>query len=123
MSLPTHVLNVAIVTNGNMTTTISSANGNSIPMNLDANDIATFNIQAVFTGAPVGTIELQASDDNPPSGTPVNWTPITSTITSVSAAGTYSINYDFPGFSWVQLVYIPTSGSGTLNARINGKRR
>lgn len=125
MSEPISVLNIALVTNGNMTTTISAANGNSIPVNLNLNGIVGYSIQAVFTGAPVGTIELQASDDNVSSSlssTPTNWTPITASITPVTAAGTYTINYEFPRYAWVQLVYIPTSGSGTLNARINAVR-
>jgi hypothetical protein len=114
---PTHVLNVAIVTNANMTSTITST-----PINLDANDIVSFSIQASYTGSPSGTIELQSSNDNPTIGTPVVWTTITDSVASVSAAGTYQLNYDTPAFSWVQLVYIPNGGSGTLNARINGKR-
>lgn len=118
MSEPTHVLNVQIVTNGDMTTTI-----NSTPMNLD--EVVSYSIQAVFTGSPAGTLQLQSSDDivNVTGTGPTNWTIITDSINGISAAGSYTINVEFPAYSWVRLQYIPSAGSGTLNARINAKRR
>lgn len=118
MGLPIHVLNESIVTAGNMNADITS-----IAKNID--ESVSYSVQAVFTGSPVGSIELQGSNDvetssaNPPS----NWTTITDSITAVTEAGSYLINVEFPAYSWVRLVYTFTSGTGTLNARINAKRR
>lgn len=116
MSEPIHSFNIPIVTNGDMTTTI-----NSSPVNLDS--IVSYSLQAIFTGTPTGTLQLQASDDVPLDYNPVNWTIITDTISGVTTAGTYTVNVEQPAYSWVRLQYIPTGSSGTLNARINAKKR
>lgn len=118
MSEPIHVSNSAIVTNGNMTTTI-----NSIPTNIDA--VISYSVQAVMTGSPTGTIILQASLDviTDSTSTITNWTPITDSEVNINSAGTYMVNYEFPSYSWVRLVYTPSGGSGTLNARLNTKKR
>jgi hypothetical protein len=125
MSEPVHVINKQIVANGDMSTTISEENGNSLPIDLDYFGIVSYSVQAVFTGTPTGIIELQGSNDSPVNvgSFPTNWTPISESITNITAAGTYVVNYDLPAYSWVQLVYTPSGGSGTLNARFNGKRR
>jgi hypothetical protein len=117
MSEPTHSSNVQIITNGDMTTTI-----NSSVTNLD--EIVSYSVQAIFTGSPLGTLQLQGSNDVPIiDSAVVNWTIITPSISAVSGAGSYLINVEFPAYSWVRLQYVPTSGSGTLNARIDTKRR
>lgn len=123
MSQPTHVLNVQIVTNGNMATSIGPLLLNSLPINLDINEIVSYSIQAEFTGTPSGVLQLVCSNDVPVVGPPVNWTIVTDSTQGITAAGTYVVNVEFPAYSWVALEYIPTAGSGTLNARINAKRR
>lgn len=115
MSEPIHLLNIQIITNGDM-----SGNLSSIPTNLDTS--ASYAIQAIFTGSPLGTLQLQGSNDND-DVTPTNWTTITDSIQSISAAGSYLVNVEFPVYCWVRLTYTRTSGSGTLNAKINAKRR
>src|SRR5271166_1128801 len=112
MSEPTHSLNVPIITDGDMTTTI-----NSLSQNLD--EVVSYSIQAEFTGSPSGTLQLQCSNDNPSvvSSGPTNWTIVTDSIQGITAAGSYVINVELPAYSWVRLQYVPTSGSGTLNAR------
>lgn len=82
-------------------------------------ETVTFCVHASFTGSPVGSIKLQASNDPDLLG----WGDITDSIQAISAAGSYILNYDSPGFSHVRLVYTFTSGTGVLNAKINGKRR
>jgi len=111
MSEPIHSINSQIVTNGDMTTTITSTA-------VEVDESITINVQATWTGSPVGTIELQVSN-NP---TLLGYTTINASVSAVSGPGTYSVNYERIGFSYVQLVYIPTSGSGTLNAVLNAKR-
>ena len=116
MSEPTHSSNVQIITNGDMTHTL-----NSIPSNID--EVVSYSVQAIFTGTPSGTLQLQCSDDVPITGPPVNWTIVTDSVQGVTTAGSYVVNVELPAYSWVRLQYIPMAGSGTLNARINAKRR
>lgn len=118
MGLPIHVLNEPIVTAGDM-----SGNITSLITNID--ELVSYSVQAVFTGAPVGSIELQGSNDIETSSAtpPTNWTSITDSTTAVTEAGSYLVNVEFPAYSWVRLVYTFTSGTGVLNARINAKRR
>lgn len=117
MAEPIHLYNLQIVGGTSNISTDMSSNITSLPQNLD--DTCSYCIQATFTGSPVGTIKLQGSND------PVllGYTDITETIVAVSAAGSYMVNVEFPAYSFVQLVYIKTSGSGVLNAKINAKRR
>lgn len=117
MSEPVHVQNKPIVggnsgISGSMAASITSLSGY-----LD--ESAGFCIQASFTGAPVGSIKIQGSND------PIllGYTDIPESVTAVSAAGSYMINVEFPYYSYVQLVYTRASGTGTLYATINSKRR
>lgn len=123
MSEPTHNINIPIVTNASMAITINVQSGTSVPVNVD--ECVSFSIQAIYTGSPLGTIKIQCSNDSvsPVNGIPTNWTDVTDSAAGISAAGTYVLNVEFPAYSWIQLVYTPTSGSGTMNARINAKRR
>lgn len=112
MSEPVHVSNVRIVTSQSMATTITSASAN-------IDEVVSYCVQAKFTGSPVGTIELQGSN-NPAL---LGYTVIDLSISAVNGAGSYMVNVEFPAYSYVQLVYIPTSGTGTMDAVINTKRR
>ncbi len=86
-------------------------------------------IQAVFTGAPVGTASLQGSCDygnrNPiePAGSSevVNWTDIADSSSPVTGAGTASWNYQGSFYKWIRLVYTSSSGTGTISVRANSK--
>lgn len=90
---------------------------------------AAFSFQTVLTGAPVGTLKLQMSNDV---GTitsaadhtglgVVNWTDITGSSFAVAAAGNWGWDYTVPGFRWVRLVYTPTSGTGTISVTFQAK--
>lgn len=83
------------------------------------NEAVSYNIQAAFTGVPVGNLVLQGSNDPEVLG----WTDITETATGVNGDGTYMVNVEFPVYGNVRLTYTRISGSGILNARINAKRR
>ena len=116
MSLPVHLFNIPIIVNGNMSSSITSSS-------TDINEAVSYCIQATFTGSPVGSLKIQASDDQ--FGVPplLGFVDLPSTITAVTQAGTYMVNVEFPSYCQVQLVYTATSGSGTINAKINAKRR
>ena len=73
-------------------------------------------VQAVYTGAPVGTLTLQVSNDN---SSPTNWTDASSE--SISAAGSTVFNHQVPQYKFIRLKYVRTSGTGTINARVHAK--
>lgn len=116
--------NSALVTAGSMasslsgSTTLKSGYGTAVAA-------VGMNIQAVITGSSgpvVGTLKLQASDDDTTDIAGVtNWTDITGSSFSVSGNGSFMWEYDNPNFQHVKLVYTSSSGSGTLNARIKYK--
>lgn len=110
MSEPVHVLNLRIVSSGDMSASITSSATN-------INEVVSYAVQAVFTGSPVGSLSLEGSNDN------TTYTVISSSTAAVSAAGSYLVNVELPAYSYVRLVYTRTSGTGTLNATINAKRR
>ncbi len=115
MSEPVHVASQPIV---GLTSGISGnmiANITSLPVNI--NEIVSYAIQAVFTGSPVGNIELQGSNDG------INFTLIPESSAAVSGAGSYLINVELPAYSFVQVIYTFGSGTGTMTAIINTKRR
>lgn len=105
--------NDSILAAGNMSGNLTS---DSTPLD----HIYGFAIQCVFTGSPVGTLKLQSSCDLP-NTTPVNWTDVSGSEQSISAAGSHVWNFSGLFADWVRVVYTRTSGSGTLNVRINMK--
>lgn len=117
MSEPVHLFNTAIITNGNMSSDIIS-----LATNLD--EVASYSVQAIFTGVPVGTLQLEGTNDVPRTDTVLtNWTIITDSEVDILEAGSYLVNVEFPVYAYVRLHYVRDNGSGTLNARINAKRR
>lgn len=86
-------------------------------------------IQAVFTGSPVGTARLQGSCDFGARNQPqaggndqvVNWTDIADSDAAITGAGSASWNFQGSFYKWIRLVYISTSGTGTITVRANSK--
>lgn len=75
-----------------------------------------FSFQAVFTGSPVGSFKLQASNDDVKNESDVtNWTDVADSSAAVSAAGDLTYNYEGCFFKWVRIVYTAGSGSGSCN--------
>lgn len=117
MSLPIYLFNKAIV---GLTSSVSGsmlANITSVPVNIQ--EASGFCIQASYTGSPVGSIEVQASND------PINigYTTIPTSVTAITGAGSYMLNVDIANFAYVQLVYTFTSGTGTMAASCSAKRK
>lgn len=115
---------VVILSAGDM----STASLNSV--GIDLNQTVLYSIQAVFTGAPVGTLKLQISNDfvaTPTAGganlasAVTHWTDYTGSSYSVSAAGDFAWNVFDVGYRWVRMVYTKTSGTGSLTATFCGK--
>ncbi len=117
---------VPIATSINMVTTSTSTG-------VYLGQIIAYAIQARWTGQPLGTIDLQVSNDivkvDPlsldPAANVVNWTTYSGASQSLigsGSAGSFVWNAPYAGYSWVRLLYTQSSGSvGTLNAIFSGK--
>lgn len=85
-----------------------------------AQQLVGFATQSVFTGSPVGTLYLQASNDagvitsdGEQAATGIaNWATVATL--AVSGAGSYDINCSGQFFRWARVVYIPVSGASTI---------
>lgn len=75
-------------------------------------------VQFIFTGTPVGTFQVQVSNNG------TSWDPITFSTQPVAsgAAGTVSLNLRALGAPYIRVAYVATSGTGTLDAYISGKQ-
>jgi uncharacterized membrane protein len=111
---PYHIYREKIISSGDMTTTLKS-----IAIDLNRSDTRSYSVQFVFTGtSPVGTVYVQGSNDGG-----VTYTQVTDSILPVSGnSGSCLINVEMPAYQLVQAVYVPVSGTGTMNCYINGKR-
>jgi hypothetical protein len=85
--------------------------------------VTNYALQAVFTGAPVGILKIQISCDigNPNASGPymddniVNWIDLPGASSSISGAGQVLLSLVDAGYSWVRVVYTPTSGTGNIS--------
>ena len=76
-----------------------------------------------WTGAaPVGTITVEATNDDPNSSSPV-WKTVDfgSSIDISGASGNHDLIFNEMPFNAIRLQYTSTSGTGTLNATIHAK--
>lgn len=109
----------ALVLNANRTT-------DAIPLKF----MFMFSIAAIFTGAPVGTIKLQASNDPETNDTvplvpPMHWADIEDSEFVLAPTDTEVFwNYKYSAFNYVRVVFTDGSGgAGTATTTIifNGK--
>lgn len=103
--------NDSVLSAGDMSASVNSDN-----VKLD--QIYGFSFHAIFTGAPVGTFKLQASND--PSA-PTNWADIPDSEQPVVGSGDIFWNYNGAFYKWVRVVYSRTSGTGTCNVTYSSK--
>lgn len=109
-----------VITNAAMTGNVTSA------VTLK-NEISGINYSVVYTGAPVGTFSVEASDDYSvnPDGSVHNagtWNtlPTTPAVVASGAPGNGMIEVVTIAYA-TRLVYTFTSGTGTLNATVVGQ--
>lgn len=104
----------------------ASATSNAIQLDQEM----MYSVQAVWTGSPVGDFTLEICDDagtqvDPSTGQPtglVNWCTYTgSTVAAGGDVGKFVWNIWSAPARWFRLVYTRTSGTGTVNARVNEK--
>ncbi len=106
---------IKIVTNGSLT-------GNITSTAVDLVRTQQYSIQAVWTGSPVGTIQLNVSNDIGSCANASNWVTYTSSLQTVNGgAGNFLWNVSYANYNCVEVVYNFTSGSGTLNVIYGGK--
>ncbi len=116
----------------------------AVPMNAAYNspyvplrNIYTYSMAAIVTGAPTGTIVIQASNDpetndtqiNPTSGVapavgPTHWVTIANSPFTLSTAGETLWNVNAVGYNYVRVQYTDASGgtsTATMSIVFNGK--
>jgi hypothetical protein len=81
----------------------------------ELSNVLGYCVQAVWSGSPVGNIVIQAGNDNS------NWKVI-STTAAGGGSGSLLSNNDGIHYAYVQVLYNFTSGSGTLDVTISGKK-
>lgn len=113
---------VKILTNADMSQASIHSNGVQLQQGVN------LSIQAVWTGAPVGTLIVQVSDDivapSPgadPAANVVNWSKYTGSDATVNGAGDIMWVDRNSGYQWIRILYAKISGTGTLNATFSGK--
>ena len=116
-------------------TKVETLNGATLNANINSAAISLYQmagyaIQVVITGTPTGTLKLQASNDPyistlPTDTLPTNWTDVTGSTFSVSAAGNVMWNVAPSVYNWVRVVYTDGSGGASTavvaSAVLNGK--
>lgn len=81
-----------------------------------------FAIQAVYTGTPNGTLKVQAScDDVKTSSDVVNWIDVSGATATITAAGSVIVQVSYAFYKWFKVVFVRTSGTGSLTITYNGK--
>lgn len=79
-------------------------------------------VSAQWTGAPMGTLKLQVSNDIVElAASVVNWSDFSGSSIAVNGAGDVTYNLANAGYRWTRIVYTKTSGTGTLNAILSAK--
>ena len=114
--------------------THGSMSGNLFSNTIDLQQDWVYSLQAIYSGSPLGTLKLQVSTDNVPSlqqysgadvqPVVVNWTDYTGSLSSTSVVvGTTSFLWNclYPGYRWVRVAYVASSGFGDLTVQFFGK--
>jgi|ERR1019366_6402085 hypothetical protein len=110
-----------VITNGDMTSTVTS-----LVTILQTTGKASYDIS--WTGTPTGTFNVQVSntytqDSSGQPANPGNWTTLTLSAPTLASgsSGNGFIDVTVTGAYAIRLQYAATSGTGTLNATIAGK--
>lgn len=107
---PIYVCNELIITAGDMSGSLAS-------LKYDISEINNYSVQFVWSGtSPVGTVNVLISNDG------VNFDLLASAIAISGNTGNKVIKDSNCGYKYIKAVFTFTSGIGTLNASISGKR-
>lgn len=103
--------NIPLLVNADM-----AINQQTRPIQLD--QIFGAAVQASWSGAPVGELTVQVSDDDGVKGPIINWSGLSGTAADpVGTPDNYAWNLDSVNHRWARLVYVAVTGSGILNVR------
>jgi len=93
----------------------AAVNQNSVV--LDTSHVLSLSIHTTTTGTSTGTISVQASNDvDKPV---VNWSPVPTFTSSVTAAGSYLIPKFDVCYAWMRIVFTATNAAaGTVTVKI-----
>lgn len=91
------------------------ASFNSAPILLEHIQLAA--IQIINTGTPSGEFKLQGSCTPVEGGATPEWSDISGTVITVSAAGDILYNITDIGYDQMRVVYTRTGGTGACTAR------
>lgn len=86
-------------------------------------------VEILVTGAPTGTVTVQASNDFVPSNihlspseSPANWVDIPLGLNALAgAAQNYYIDFTQTGIPWIRVNYVSTAGAGNLTTVVTAK--
>lgn len=81
----------------------------------DNSESTGYAVHAIWTGAPVGSVSVQGSNDS------VNFVEVAADDTA-GAAGQYLLNVEHQHYRYVRVSYIRTSGTGSLTVYFSAKR-
>lgn len=114
--MDTYNLPITFSPGNTMNATLTSA-ASKIPR------VMSYAIQIIFTGTPTGSFHLEASNDTAnlqqqaALNQPTHWTTVADSTFAVSAAGDVMWTVQWPGYTWVRVVYTDSS-SGASTATI-----
>lgn len=98
---------------GRLTGTSMAVNIQSKPFLIE--HIYAYSFTIVWTGAPTGSIKLQASNDPTMDEASVaGWVDISSSTYAVAGAGNLLYNMPDIAYRWVRFTYTATAGAGTV---------
>lgn len=83
--------------------------------------IFAYSMEAVYTGSPNGTLSLQASNDYNPNTGNGTWTEIVDSPNAITGAGSSFWNVTSSNYKFVKLVYVRSSGTGSLSVNFYGR--
>lgn len=89
--------------------------GNLTSGTIDIAEVSGYCVHAIWTGAPVGNIIIQGSNDD------VNYKAVVTTAAG-GALGQLLSNQSAQHYRYLQVIYTATSGTGVLDVYVSGKR-
>jgi hypothetical protein len=112
MALPILVQNNAVISAGSMSGNLSSGS-------IEVKEMVRYSVQSIWTGSsPGGTVTVLASNDN------INFDTIPNNSSTISGnTGSSMLLFDTCDYAYVQIYYTASSGSGSLNVYLCGKRK
>ena len=110
MELPIHQFNLTVINAQSMGDNITGTAVN-------INEVITYAVQAVWSAGstPVGSLSIKGSNNN------IDYTEVSASSISGNS-GSIIVNVEKPGYAWVRVDYVRTSGDGTLSCTVNSKR-